>query len=272
MIVLKNISVADPVKGLVRVIGVRDQIDQVEIMFSGFAFVNNLDKEQADFNATLSGLQEHFGLGVAPVHIPVNPGVGFNQIVDVLKNKLVTYSTDGSGKSEVGEVPAELQDQVASIREQLVEAIAESNDELLEKYLEEGELTDDEISAGLRAGIAGRTVFPVLCGDASRAIGADLFLDFVATDIPSPEDVSPHTATPLGEDDEIELKPDASGPLAAVVFKTISESVGDLSFVRVFSGSLQGGVDAFNASLQTNERVGQAYYLNGSSATRSARL
>ena len=231
---------------------------------SAVFFVNHLDKEQADFDATLSGLQEHFGQGVAPVQIPVNQGVGFNQIVDVLKNKLVTYQMDGSGKSESSDVPAELEDQVAGIREQLVEAIAEGSDELLEKYLEEGELSDDEIASGLRAGIAGRTVFPVLCGDASKAIGADLFLDFMSADIPSPNDVSPHSATPLGGAGEVELKPDAAGALASVVFKTISESVGDLSFVRVFSGSLEGGVDAYNASLEANERIGQTYFLNGS--------
>lgn len=231
---------------------------------SAVFFVNHIDKEQADFDSALSGIQEHFGQGVAPVQIPVNQGVGFNQIVDVLKNKLVTYQTDGSGKSEVSDVPPDLEDQIATMREQLVEAIAEGSDELLEKYLEEGELSDEEIAAGLRSGIAGRTVFPVLCGDASKAIGIDLFLDFVAGDVPSPKEVSPHTATLLGGEEGVELKPDSGAPLAAVVFKTISESVGDLSFVRVFSGSLGGGTDAYNASREANERIGQTYYLNGS--------
>lgn len=230
---------------------------------SAVFFVNQVDREQADFDQTLTGLQEHFGQSVAPVQIPVNQGIGFNQIVDILHNRLVTYTHDGSGKSETSDVPEELQDRVDTMREQLVEAIAEGSDALLEKYLEQGELSDGEISAGLRSGIAGRTVFPVLCGDATNNIGTDLFLDFLAENTPSPVDVIPHKATSIGGGDDVELVPKSNGTLAAVVFKTISESVGDLSFVRVFSGSLKAGEDGYNANLQTNERIGQAYALNG---------
>lgn len=227
--------------------------------------VNHMDKEQADFDAALEGIQQHFGTGVAPLQIPVNAGVGFSQIVDVLHNKLYTYATDGSGKSEAGDVPADLEDQVAMIREQLVEAIAEGSDELLEKYLEEGELTEDEVALGLKSGIAARSVFPVLCTDAARNIGIDLLLDFIAAEMPSPAEVQPTTAAK--GDTEVELSPDPSGPLAAVVFKTISESVGDLSFVRVLSGDLKHGLDAQNVTLNVSERTGQTYALCGSTRT-----
>ena len=224
--------------------------------------INHMDKEQADFDFTLEGIQQHFGTGVAPLQIPVNPGVGFNQIVDVLHNKLYTYATDGSGKAEVGEVPGDLQDQVAAIREQLVEAVAEGSDELLEKYLEEGELTEEEIAQGLKSGISARTVFPVLCADASKNIGIDLLLNFVAEEMPSPAEVGA-TAALKGEE-EVELSADPGGPLAAIVFKTISENVGDLSFVRVVSGDLAHGADALNSTLDTTERIGQTYQLCGS--------
>lgn len=225
--------------------------------------MNHVDKEQADFDGTLATMQQHFGTGVAPLQIPVNPGTGFNQIVDVLHNKLHTYATDGSGKAEVGEVPEDLQDTVATIREQLVEAVAEGSDELLEKYLEEGELSEDDIAAGLKNGIAGRSVFPVLCADASKNIGMDLLLDFISAEMPSPADVEPHTATPVSGEGEVTLTPDPAGVLAAVVFKTISENVGDLSFVRVFSGDLKSGSEALNATLEKTERVGQTYALCG---------
>ncbi len=229
--------------------------------------INHMDKEQADFDGTLETIQQHFGTGVAPLQIPVNAGSDFNQIVDVLHNKLYTYATDGSGKVEASAVPEELQDQVTMIREQLVEAVAEGSDELLEKYLEEGELTEEEVAKGLKSGIAARSVFPVLCADASRNIGIDLLLDFVAEEMPSPVDVTPHTAPSTSGGEEIMLTPEASAPLAVVVFKTISESVGDLSFIRVFSGNLGAGVDALNATLDTSERVGQTYCMCGS--TRS---
>ena len=224
--------------------------------------INHIDKEQADFDGTLASVQGHFGTGVAPLQIPVNPGDGFNQIVDVLHNKLYTYATDGSGKSDEGEVPADLQDQVTMIREQLVEAVAEGSDDLLEKYLEEGELTEDELAQGLKSGVASRAVFPVLCVDASKNVGVDLLLDFIATEMPSPVDVPAQKSS-----DDTELTPNGSGPLGAVVFKTISESVGDMSFVRVFSGEMKAGLDAQNSTLDTTERVGQTYSLCGS--TRS---
>ena len=225
--------------------------------------INHADKEQADFDGTLATLQDHFGVGVAPLQIPVNPGLGFNQIVDVLHNKLHTYSTDGSGKSKTSDVPDDLQDQVASIREQLVEAIAEGDDELLEKYLEEGELSDEEVAEGLKSGIASRAVKPVLCAAASNNIGIDLLLECIGDEMPSPADVGTAKGKKLGGDEEVSMAADATGPLAAVVFKTISESVGDLSYVRVFSGDLKSGQDTHNATLDQSERVGQSYFLCG---------
>ena len=176
--------------------------------------VNHMDKEQADFDSALEGIQQHFGTGVAPLQIPVNAGVGFNQIVDVLHNKLYTYPTDGSGKAEVGDVPDDLQERVATIREQLVEAVAEGSDELLEKYLEEGELSEDDVAEGLKSGIAARSVFPVLCADAPSNIGVDLLLDFVSAEMPSPVEVQAPSAS-KGEA-EVALETNPTGPLAEV--------------------------------------------------------
>ncbi len=226
-------------------------------------FVNHVDKEFADCDGVLQALQEQYGQGVVPFQIPVNQGVGFNQIVDVLQMKLLTYATDGSGKVEAGDVPAELQDQVEEIRERIIEAAAESEDELTEKYLEEGGLTDEEIYRGLRIGIVNRTLFPVLCGDASRNIGVGQLMDFLVDEMPSPAEVPPVSAQKVDSEEAVELTPSPEGPLAAVVFKTISETVGDLSFLRVYSGTLQAGDDAFNASLKANERIGQISSLNG---------
>jgi len=228
-------------------------------------FINHMDKEFADFDGALEGIRDHFqqkGSVVVPFQIPVGSGEGFNQVVDVLQMKLVTYATDGSGKAEISDVPAELQEQAESIREQIVEGAAESEDELTEKYLEEEGLSDEDIARGLKIGIVNRTLFPVLCGAASKNIGSDLLMDFLVNQMPNPQEATLPTAQ-NGEEEVVELISSADGPLAAVVFKTISESVGDLSFLRVFSGVLKSGGDVFNASRRTNERIGQIYALNG---------
>jgi elongation factor G len=226
-------------------------------------FINHVDKEFADFDGVLEALQDHFGQGVVPFQVPVNQGVGFNQIVDVLKMKLYTYQTDGSGKVEEGEVPADLREGAESIREQVMDAAAESDDELMEKYLEEGELTTEEVSKGLRTGVVNQTLIPVLCGSASHNIGTDKLLDFLTDEMPSPLDVPKQSAKKLDSDDEIELIVSAENDLSAVVFKTISESVGDLSFIRVYSGTLNAASEAYNANRKTSERIGQIYVLNG---------
>jgi elongation factor G len=226
-------------------------------------YVNHMDKEFASFDGVLEGLREHYGLGVVPFQLPVNQGTGFNQIADVLSGKLLTYPADGSGKPEQADLPEEMQAQVEALREQIVEAAAESDDELTEKYLEDGELSDEDLARGLGTGILNRTLFPVLCGDASRNIGTAQLLDFIVRQMPSPAQMPPKP-TYKGEGEEgIQLPCDQDGPLAAAVFKTISESVGDLSFVRVYSGTLTPGTDIFNSSRKVAERIGQVYVLNG---------
>ncbi|MCZ6633161.1 MAG: elongation factor G [bacterium] len=232
---------------------------------SSFFVINHIDKEFANFDSALEGIQERFGRGAVPFHLPANSGDEFNQIVDVLQNKLFTYKTDGSGQAEVSDVPAELQDRVDSLREQIIDGAAESDDDLMEKYFEEGELSDEEIAQGLKIGIVNRTLFPVLCMSASKNVGADLFMNFVVRQLPSPVEANLPVARKAGTDEEIELTTDSGEPLAAVVFKTISESVGDLSFLRVFSGAVKSGDDVHNTGRNANERIGQIYALNGPS-------
>ena len=223
--------------------------------------INHLDKEFADYDGTLSAIQEHFGNGAVPFQVPVNPGEGFNQVIDALQMKLVTYN---DGKAEVSDIPAELQDEAESLREQLVEGAAESDDDLTERYLEEGGLTDEEVAQGLKIGMVNRTLFPVFVGAVSKNVGADLLLDFLATYAPCPADLPIPSAHKEGSEEEVALGVTDDSPLAAVVFKTISESVGDLSFLRVFSGTVKSGDDVFNVNRRTNERIGQIYSMNGS--------
>lgn len=228
---------------------------------SSLFFVNHLDKEFADFNKTLAGLQEHFGNGTVPFQIPVGVGEGFHQIIDVLQMLLITY--DENGKTTSSEIPVDYQDEAENLRELIIESAAESDDELTERYLEEGTLTDEEVARGLKVGLVNRTLFPIFCGAVNKCIGVDLLLDFVVTFAPGPADLPLPVAHKEGSEDAIEITSDDDGPLAAVVFKTISETVGDLSFVRVFSGTLKSGEDVFNASRRATERIGQIYSMNG---------
>ena len=226
-------------------------------------FVNHVDKETADFDQVVAGIQERYGHGAIPFQFPVNPGEGFNQILDILQQKLFTYSLEESGKPAASDVPAELQGTVDRLLEQIIDAAAESDDALMEKYLEEGELTPDEISLGLKTGIVNRTLFPVLCGDASRNVGMDLLIDFLVRNLPSPAEMPAVVTQRVDSEETADLTASPDGPLAAIVFKTISESVGDLSFLRVYSGAIKPGDEVLNSSLKNNERTGQIYSLNG---------
>ena len=222
--------------------------------------INHVDREFADFDSALAAVQEHFGNGAIPFQIPVNAGEGFNQIIDALQMKSITYT---NGKSEVSDIPAEWRDRAETLREQVVEGVAESDEDLIERYLEEGDLTDEEIARGVKIGMVNRTLFPVFASAASKNVGIDLLLDFLSDFAPGPLDLPIPTAHEPGTEEEVALGVSDGGALAAVVFKTISESVGDLSFLRVYSGHVQSGGDAFNTNRRSNERIGQIYAMRG---------
>ena len=134
---------------------------------------------------------------------------------------------------------------------------------MTEKYLEELDLSEEDLSRGLKLGILNGTTVPVLCGDASRNVGADQLLDFLVDNMMAPSEMPATGGRMVATDETAELRPSADGPLAAVVFKTVSETVGDLSFVRVYSGTLPASSEVYNSSGKTAERVGQIYTLNG---------
>ena len=235
-----------------------------EFQKSSAFFVNHLDKEFADYEQTLESIQEHFGKGAIPFQMPIKLEEGHIQIVDLLQMKLFDFATDGSGVANGSDIPASLIEEAQQLREQLIEHAAESEDELTERYLEEGSLTEEEIVRGVKVGMANRTLFPIFCGVASKNVGIRLLLDFLVQNAPGPADLTIPAAHKERSEEEVVLSATSDSPLAGVVFKTISESVGDLSFVRVYSGTLKPGDDVFNASRKANERIGQMFSMNGS--------
>ena len=224
--------------------------------------VNALDKENVDFDAVLKAAQEHFGRHVFPLSVPVNAGPGFNKVLDVLRKDIVTYATDGSGKYTEEPCTGEWEAKARELHSQLIEHIAESDDELMNKFFEQGTLSEEEFRAGIHSAVQKELFIPLFAVSAENNIGVARFMDFVAKYGSSPVDRKKVKAVDAnGNETEVALD---SSETAVYIFKTMSEAhFGELSFFRVYSGSVAAGSDLFNSDRKTNERIGQIYLLNG---------
>lgn len=224
-------------------------------------FVNKLDRERASFQRTLDELVQAFGTQVAPLQFPIGEEHDFAGVADLLSRKAYRYG--GGAKGEEGEWPDDIAGKADPYREKLAEAVAEADDSLLEKYLETGELSEDEIVKSVKAGLADAKFAPVLCGAAAKPIGVDRLADFIVDAFPSPADRAPVVITTKGGDEE-DRPNDPDGPLTALVFKTISDPyVGRISLFRVFSGKMRPDSHAFNATAGEDERVGHLFTMKG---------
>lgn len=223
-----------------------------EISLPRAIFVNRMDRENADFNASLSQAQALWGAKCLPLQLPIGSQQDFQGVVDLLTMK--AYLGE---KGEEKEIPDGMGQEVQAAREKLIEAAAETDDALITKYLEGEELTADELARGLRAGIAAGSIVPVLAGSATKLTGIRRLMDVIAAAFPSPHD------RPVSLDGQ-QLVADPSKPLAALVFKTAADPyVGRLTYFRVFSGSLKGDSQAWNANKQVMERIGTVYRISG---------
>ena len=223
-------------------------------------FINKMDRADADADQILEMVQERFGRQVVPLQVAVNPGEGFNHIVDLITMRAYVYQ---DGKATEGDISDDVQGRAEELREQLVESIAETDEALMEKYFSEGELTAEDIVAGLRQAMLQREIFPVFFGDAFNNVGIDRLLDALVQYGPSPAE-SAGLRFQNGEEQEVELEGAATASLAALVFKTLAEHhVGELTLLRLFSGAIKPGDEVANSSNRNTERIGQIYHLNG---------
>ena len=223
--------------------------------------VNKLDRERASFDRTLEELVQAFGTQVAPLELPIGEEHDFRGVADLLGRRAYTY--DGAPKATEGEWPEDVAARAEPLREKLMEAVAESDDALIETYLERGELEEKEIVHGVRQGVTAARIAPVLCASAARAIGVDRLLSFIAEGLPAPTE-RPHVTVLSRIGDEVERPATAEAPLTAFVFKTISDPyVGHITMFRVFSGRMRPDSAAFNATKGVEERVGQLFTLRG---------
>jgi elongation factor G len=228
--------------------------------------INALDKENVDFDILLEEIRERFGAQVFPMQVPVNPGPGFNQVLDVLRSEICTYAADRSGKYE--EVPAagELKARVEAMHKELIEHIAESDDTLLEKYFAEGSLSEDTMRTGIHPAVQKQVFIPLFCTSGETNVGVARLLDFIGRFGSSPVDRATADATDSsGQPCQVSLT--GKDPVA-FSFKTLTDpQSGDLSIFRVYSGDVHTGMDLYNSERRVSERIGQLYRLNGKART-----
>ncbi|MDH7600841.1 MAG: elongation factor G [Armatimonadota bacterium] len=221
-------------------------------------FVNKLEKENTDFYRTLESLRQRFGTSVAPLQLPIGSEDKFAGVVDLLTHKAYKWE---NGKITPIDMPSEMEGQISKMRESLIESVAEMDDALMEKYFDEGTLSDEEIAKGLEMGLRAGKVVPVLCGSAMKMVGVDTLLDFIVSSVPSPANVPPVKGVNPSGAEETRAPGD---PFCALVFKTMADPyVGKLTYFRVFSGSIRSDSHVYNANKEREERVGQIYFVQG---------
>jgi elongation factor G len=226
-------------------------------------FINKLDRERAKFERAVQEAQDIFNPKPIIVQLPIGKEADFNGIIDLISMKAYTY--DDKGQAKAGDIPAEMQELAESERENMIENVAEADDDMIERYLEGETFSDDDIKAALRKGTLDRIFVPVVCGSATKNVGIDLLMDLIATCMPSPLDRGPFTAVnPDDQDQSIECKPDPEAPIAGFVFKTIADPyAGRLSLFRIVSGSLGSDGNFYNTTKETKERFNQLLQIAG---------
>ena len=232
---------------------------QTEIAKSPTFFaINQLDHHGANFNETITALKDYFGDKVTIVQYPVNAGEGFNTIIDLILMKQLKYNDEG-GEPEITDIPDSEKDKAEELHLILVENAAEGDEALMEKYFENDTLTLEEMREGVRLGLISRSIFPVLCTSAKHGIGATRIMDFITNSCPAPNNMPERKTT-----DGTAYKYNSSDPAALFVFKTsIEQHLGEVSFFKVYGGTVTEGLDLINPRTGNKERITQMFLLNG---------
>ena len=226
-------------------------------------YINKLDRENSNFEKTLSALKEKFGISVVPIQYPIGEELGFMGVVNVISNRARIYNPK-KDDIEDAEVPEELRDKVEECKNMIIEAVAETDEELLEKYFSEGTLSDDEIYSGLIKGCANGDIAPVMCGSALTGRGIKSLLDDIIECFPSPEEVEEKKAKDLKNNKDLNIKISENEPFSAFVFKTIADPfIGKLSMFRVLTGKAKSDVSVYNPNKEKQEKLGSLYFMKG---------
>ncbi len=220
--------------------------------------INQLDGEKADFDNVIEQMREIFGPKIVAIQYPVACGAGFNQFIDVLLMKRYTWGPDG-GTPTVDDIPADQMDRAQELHKALVEAAAENDESLMEKFFETEHLTEDEMREGIRKGLVERSIYPVFCVSALKDMGVRRMMEFLGNVVPFVDEM-PAPETTGGQ----EVKPDSNGPVSLFMFKTTVEPhIGEVSYFKVMSGTLKVGADLDNVTRESKERLAQIYCVCG---------
>jgi elongation factor G len=229
--------------------------------------INGLDHEKANFDKAIEMMKDRFGTNVILVQYPVNEGVGFNSVIDVLKMKMLQYPKDG-GTAKVLDIPADQKAKADELHNALVEKAAESDESLMELFFSNDTLTEEEIRKGIAKGILTRGMFPVLSISSKNNIGVDRLMEFIVSEAPSITDMP----APVNSKGAV-VKPDSSGPASVYVFKSsIEEHIGEINYFRVYSGRITENLDVVNTNNGGKERLSQLYVCAGKNRTRVPEL
>ncbi len=225
--------------------------------------LNQLDGEKADYDNVIEQMRDIFGPKVVQIQYPLACGPGFHSMIDVLLMKKYEWGPEG-GVPTISEIPAEEMERATELNKILVEAAAENDEGLMEKFFDQGHLTEDEMREGIRKGLVDRSIYPVFCVSAAKDMGVRRMMEFLGNVVPFVEEMPAPTAT-----DGTVVKPDSDGPLSLYVFKTsVEPHIGEVSYFKVMSGTLKAGADVNNVSRDSKERIAQIYAVCGQIRTQ----
>lgn len=226
-------------------------------------FINKLDRENSSYDKTLAQLKEKFGISVVPIQYPIGTEDDFKGVVNVI-SKRVRIHDPKTNKIQEMDAPEELLEKIDECKRMIMEAVAETSEELLDKYFSEGELSDEEIYSGLIEGCASGEIAPVMCGSASKVIGMRCFLEDVVECFPSPKYSIPQKAINTQNSEEVFIGLDENKPFSALVFKTIADPfVGKISLFRVITGKLSNEVTVINSNKDKTEKLANVFFMRG---------
>jgi elongation factor G len=241
---------------------VKGIIDEYKLPSS--IIINKVDSEHSTFFDTFENIKERIHPGASIISFPVSEGINFNAVVDVITMKVYTYGEAGSRNITETEIPGDLKEQAENYRTQLIEKVAENSEDLMNKYFEEGSLSEEDLKKGLKTSLNNGNIIPVFAFSSTKAVGINNFLNFVSNYFPSPVERGMVPGKLAGKKEPIKVKVDANGEPVLFVFKTISEQhVGELSLFKLYSGKVSPGLDLLNESNNKTERLNQLFTLNG---------
>jgi elongation factor G len=226
-------------------------------------FINRMDKERAIFKSAMESINTKLKKKATPVCLPIGSEDKFNGIVDLIEMKAYLFA-DNKGAGKVVDIPADMKEEVNNLRGSMVEDIAEADDDLMNKYLEAGELSADELKAGLKKGVSSGSLIPVMCGSAVKGIGISMLMDLIVNAFVSPVDRGAKTGKKPGTEEIEERQPSEDAPFSAIVFKTIADPyAGRLTLFRVYSGKLNPDSSVYNSTKKITEKFGHIFFLEG---------